>query len=162
MANCLKGIFPDHSNKPKLVIAIDEAHPLTPMHQVQGAYHPADIFCRVVNKYSHHDSQEHAVWVVFTSTTSKVADFSPPNHKHLSLFSIAMISQLIYLSDNSDRVAIWGEKLFPPYTQLGWDQSAVELRAIDIENVSQLHHIAGYGRPLYVLLPQSRSLTNQV
>jgi hypothetical protein len=156
MANRLEGIFPDHSNKPKLVIALDEAHPLTPMHQVQGVYRPADIFCRVVNEYSHH--REHAVWVVFASMTSKVADFSPPNHKRVSSFSIALISPLSCLSDNSDRVAIRGEKLFPPYTQLGWDQSAVKLGGIDIEDVSQLHHIAGYGRPLYVLLPRSQPL----
>lgn len=83
VASRLKGIFPEHSNKPKLVIAIDEAHPLTPLHQARGAYRPADVFCRVVNEYSHHDNREHAVWVVFASTTSKVADFSPPSHKRM-------------------------------------------------------------------------------
>ena len=50
--------------------------------------------------------------------------------------------------DNSDRVAVKGQKLFPPYTQLGWDQSALGLGDIDIEDVSQVHHIVGYGRPL--------------
>ncbi|KAI9566680.1 hypothetical protein HD554DRAFT_2040055 [Boletus coccyginus] len=45
------------------------------------------------------------------------------------------------LSDNSDRVAVSGQKLFPPYTQLGWDQSALGLGEIDIEDVSRVHHI---------------------
>ncbi|KAF8548189.1 hypothetical protein OG21DRAFT_1526653 [Imleria badia] len=130
MAESLEKIFADNSNRPKLVIAVDEAHPLTP---VQGTYRPADVFCRVVNEYSHHEN--HAVWVVFASTTSKVADFSPPNQKH-----------------NSDRIAILGEKLFQPYTQLGWDQSASALGDIDIEDVSQLDHIVGYGRPLWLSL----------
>ena len=62
---------------------------------------------------------------------------------------IVLISHLIHLSDNSDRVAaVRGEKLFPPYTQLGWDQSAWRLRDIDVEDVSKIDHIAGYGRPL--------------
>ena len=80
MAASLEKIFADDSDEPKLVIAVDEAHPLTSVH-TQGAYRPADVFCRVVNEYSHH--QNHAVWVVFASTTSKVADFSPPNQKRL-------------------------------------------------------------------------------
>ena len=78
MTASLEKIFADDSDRPKLVIAIDEAHPLTPV-LTQGTYRPADVFCRVVNVYSHH--QNHAVWVVFASTTSKVADFSPPNQK---------------------------------------------------------------------------------
>ncbi|KAI9464839.1 hypothetical protein HD554DRAFT_2174896 [Boletus coccyginus] len=118
MSSSLEKIFADDSDRPKLVVAVDEAHPLTPL-LTQGTYRPADVYCRVVNVYSHH--QNHAVWVVFASTTSKVADFSPPNQKH-----------------NSDRVAVSGQKLFPPYTQLGWDQSALGLGEIDIEDVSRV------------------------
>ena len=80
MAESLEKIFADGSDHPKLVIAVDEAHPLTPVYP-QGQYRPADVFCRVVNEYSHYEN--HAVWVVFASTTSKVADFSPPNQKRL-------------------------------------------------------------------------------
>jgi hypothetical protein len=146
MATCLEKIFADDSDKPKLVVALDEAHPLTTVRGGQGEYRPADVFCRVVNGYSHHEN--HAVWVVFASTTSKVADFSPPNQKRRWYLSTLLITRLIRLPDNSDRVAIRGEKLFPPYTQLGWDQSAPGLGDIDIEDVSQIYHIAGYGRPL--------------
>ncbi|KAI9462598.1 hypothetical protein HD554DRAFT_2330393 [Boletus coccyginus] len=142
MTSSLEKIFADDSDRPKLVVAVDEAHPLTPL-LTQGTYRPADVFCRVVNVYSHH--QNHAVWVVFASTTSKVADFSPPNQKH-----------------NSDRVAVSGQKLFPPYTQLGWDQSALGLGEIDIEDVSRVHHIVGYGRPLWVSLKTALTLPGRV
>ncbi|KAG9310693.1 hypothetical protein JVU11DRAFT_9287 [Chiua virens] len=134
LVSTLDRVFPDRgSNQPKLVIAIDEAHPLTPPRYTRGR-RPADILCRIVNQYSHVENGR-PLWVVFASTTSKVADFSPPNKKY-----------------NSDRVANHGEKLFPPYTQLGWDQSASALGRVGNENVSQLLHIAGYGRPLWLSL----------
>ncbi|KAG9318913.1 hypothetical protein JVU11DRAFT_1024 [Chiua virens] len=158
MVSRLDHIFPNRaSNQPMLVIAVDEAHPLTPSLRVDppsqtpidtpntpGTYRPADVFCRVVNEYSH-GQHSRPVWVVFASTTSKVADFSPPNKKH-----------------DSDRIARDGEKLFPPYTQLGWDQSASKLGGIGNENVSQLKHIAGYGRPLWVSLRTALSLPERV
>lgn len=78
MATSLEKIFADNSDAPKLVIAVDEAHSLTPTH---GKYRPADVFCRAVNEFSH--DENHAVWVVFASTTSKVADFSPPKQKRM-------------------------------------------------------------------------------
>ena len=59
MVASLEKILVDDSDQPKLVIVVDKAHPL--------------------NEYSHH--KIHAVWVVFTSRTSKVADFSLPNQK---------------------------------------------------------------------------------
>ena len=79
MAASLERVFANDSEQSKLVIAIDEAHPLTPVYH--GTYRPADVFCRIVNEYSH--DQNHAVWVVFASTTFKVADFSPPNQKRV-------------------------------------------------------------------------------
>jgi len=139
MAASLEKIFADDSDQPKLVIAVDKAYLLIPVLN-QGPYRPADVFCRVVNGYSHH--QNHAVWVVFASVTSKV----------VSEMSV-IISQcsdlpLIRVSDHSDHVAIRGLKLFPPYTQLGWDQSALGLGEIDVEDVSRVRHIVSYGRPL--------------
>lgn len=68
-------------------------------------------------------------------------------------FPIYFFLQLIHLSDNSDRIAIQGEKLFPPYTQLGWDQTASALGDVDVEGVSRVEHIVGYGRPLYYSFP---------
>jgi len=70
MTVSLEKIFADDSNQPKLVIAVDEVHLLTPL-LTQGTYCPADIFCRIVNEYSHH--RNNSVWIVFASTTSKVA-----------------------------------------------------------------------------------------
>ncbi|KAG1777972.1 hypothetical protein EV702DRAFT_1196772 [Suillus placidus] len=93
-------------NEPKLVIAFDEAHPLSKL-----------------------SSQ---VWVVFASTTSQVADFSAPQVIH-----------------NSQRVPVAGEILYPPYTDLGWDQLAIPLGDISANDVAKFHHIVGFGRPLW-------------
>ncbi|KAG9308729.1 hypothetical protein JVU11DRAFT_11514 [Chiua virens] len=136
MTTRLGNIFPGDSTNPKLVIALDEAQSLS--SKCNGGYRPADVFCRIVNEYSHQDRGKHAIWVVFASTTSRVADFSPPNKQH-----------------NSARVSINGEKLFEPYTQLGWDQNAPELRETDIKDISRLKHIASFGRPLWKSLETS-------
>ena len=49
----------------------------------------------------------------------------------------ANLPQAIYrLSDNSDRVAVKGDKPFPPHTQPGWDQSTLGHGDIDIEDES--------------------------
>ena len=76
MADSVQKVFPNPTTEPKIVIAIDEAHPLTAPQQ---DYRPADVFCRVVKEYSHISPKDHGIWVIFASTTSKVADFSPPN-----------------------------------------------------------------------------------
>ena len=76
MISHLSQIF-QHGNdihKPRLVIAIDEAHPLK---ESQKHFQPAHILCRAISRYSlYHPTA--SVWVVFASTTSKVADFSAP------------------------------------------------------------------------------------
>lgn len=79
-AAAVEKIFPGKSDHPKLVIALDEAHPLSLVNK--KGYRPADVLCRVINEYSH-DYHNHAVWVIFASTTSKVTDFSPPNERCL-------------------------------------------------------------------------------
>ncbi|KAG9311556.1 hypothetical protein JVU11DRAFT_7761 [Chiua virens] len=56
MVSTLDRIFPNcDSSQPMLVIAVDEAHPLTRTLDIEteGKYRPADVFCRVVNEYSH-------------------------------------------------------------------------------------------------------------
>ena len=62
-------------HRPKLIIAIDEAHPLS---ENQKRFQPAHLLCRVISVYSRHTSSTDSIWVVFASTTSKVADFSAP------------------------------------------------------------------------------------
>ncbi|KAI9566688.1 hypothetical protein HD554DRAFT_2174105 [Boletus coccyginus] len=116
MGSSMEKIFADDSDQPKLVIAVDEAHLLTP--------------------YSRY--RDHSVWVVFASTTSKVA------------------------SAISDCAAIGGQKHFLPYTQLGWDQSALGLGHIDVEDVSRVRHIVGYGRPLWLSLKAALTFPGRV
>lgn len=61
----------DH--RPKVVVAIDEAHTLNRMDGLQ----PSTILCSVISTYSRFKPpSNHAVWVVFASTTLKIADFA--------------------------------------------------------------------------------------
>ncbi|KAF8553145.1 hypothetical protein OG21DRAFT_1497931 [Imleria badia] len=127
------GCFPKaKDDKPKVVIALDEAHVL---HDKNGdpPFSPADVLLRTIKEYS--ENNTHAVWVVFASTTSKVAHFASPQ----ALF-------------NSARVSVKGQLLFPPFTQLGWNQNAPELEEVQPEEVAKVGHIIRYGHPLWVSL----------
>ncbi|KAG1732293.1 hypothetical protein EDB19DRAFT_1912133 [Suillus lakei] len=121
-------VFPHWDDAPKLVIAFDEAHPLSKMSS--KGFRPSHILCRTINAYCQNDA---SVWVVFASTTSPVADFSAPQ-------------QVIH---DSLRVAIGGDLLYQPYTYLGWDQNADSLSDISANDVGKFHHIVGFGRPLW-------------
>ncbi len=57
---------------PMLVIALDEAHTLTP---TQKTWKPSIVFCKAIANFSR---KSKGCWVVFASTTSKVADFAAP------------------------------------------------------------------------------------
>ena len=52
----------------------------------------------------------------------------------------------------SARVAVRGQLLFPPFTQLGWDQNAPALARVQPDEVAKAGHILQYGRPLCVLI----------
>jgi hypothetical protein len=52
----------------------------------------------------------------------------------------------------SERVALGGQLVFPPFTQLGWDQNAPKLGQVQPDEVAKAGHILQYGRPLYVLI----------
>ncbi|KAH7905770.1 hypothetical protein BJ138DRAFT_1130306 [Hygrophoropsis aurantiaca] len=134
MLRSLRGLFANNDHHPKLIIAFDEAHPLIVK---QDHYRPSHILCRIINGYSRQSQMDAAVWAVFASTTSKVADFSAP--------------QVIY---DSLRVAEGGQLLFPPFTHLGWDQNADGLRAISANAVATFDHIIGFGRPLWSSLKE--------
>ncbi|KAG1809295.1 uncharacterized protein BJ212DRAFT_602435 [Suillus subaureus] len=125
----------DSDNEPKLVIAFDEAHPLSKMSS--KGFRPSHILGRVINSYSRNNDAP--VWVVFASTTSQVAHFSAPQEIH-----------------DSQRVAVAGQLLYPPYTDLGWDQLAIPLRRISANDVAKFHHIVGFGRPLWKLHVQDK------
>ena len=66
--------FVDH--RPKLVIAIDEAHTLT--WSAKDHFRPLTVLCRAISTYSCLPLLNFPIWVVFASTTSKVVDFSAP------------------------------------------------------------------------------------
>ncbi|KAF9232686.1 hypothetical protein BU15DRAFT_67236 [Melanogaster broomeanus] len=116
-------------NTPKLVIAIDEGHPL---HEVKP-FRRATILCRTISTYS--QDVKASIWVVFGSTNSKVAHFASPQ-----------------ASFDSARVSVKGLLVFPPFSQLGWDQFAPGLEGIPATDVAKLSHIIGFGRPLWMLL----------
>ncbi|KAG2138999.1 hypothetical protein DEU56DRAFT_330798 [Suillus clintonianus] len=120
-------VFPQ-GDAPKLVIALDEAHPLSKMSS--KGFLPFHILGRTINAYCH--KNDASVWVVFASTTSQVADFSTPQVIH-----------------DSSRVAITGHLLFQPYTYLGWDQNADSLSGISANDVAKFDHIVGFGRPVW-------------
>ncbi|KAG1831604.1 hypothetical protein EV424DRAFT_160503 [Suillus variegatus] len=125
------------NNDPKLVIAFDEAHPLSNM-STKG-FRPSHIIGRTINCYS--KKSDASVWVVFASTTSQVADFSAPQSVHDSL-----------------RVAVAGQLLYPPYTHLGWDQNADAVSGTSANNVASFDHIVGFGRPLWKSLIGKRTI----
>ncbi|KAG2095463.1 uncharacterized protein F5147DRAFT_718410 [Suillus discolor] len=126
------------NHDPKLVIAFDEAHPLSNMSK--KGFRPSHIIGRTINCYS--KNSDASVWVVFASTTSQVADFSAPQSIHDSL-----------------RVAVAGQLLYPPYTHLGWDQNADPLSGTLANNVASFDHIVGFGRPLWKSLVGKRTIS---
>jgi hypothetical protein len=85
----------------------------------------------------------------------------PPLHKwqlflHLSQSVSTPRFACLYSSrnftDDSLRVAVAGQLLYPPFTHLGWDQNADALSDVSANDVAQFEHIAGFGRPLFVFL----------
>ena len=65
-----------NAHHPKLIIAIDEAHPLS---EKEEKFQPAHILCRAISAYSRFTESMDSIWVVFASTTMKVADFAVPD-----------------------------------------------------------------------------------
>ncbi|KAI6042694.1 hypothetical protein EDC04DRAFT_912265 [Pisolithus marmoratus] len=119
-------------HKPKLVIALDEAEPLSVT--TPDGYCPSTVLCQAISLYSGGGARirNDAVWVVFVSTSSKVADCATPWPHYASA-----------------RVPADGQMAYPPYSQLGWDQQADSLKGIAATDVAQAGHIIGYGRPLW-------------
>ncbi|KAG2116781.1 hypothetical protein DEU56DRAFT_905154 [Suillus clintonianus] len=124
---------------PKLVISFDEAYSLSKMSS--KGFRPSHILGRVINCYS--EGEDTSVWVVFASTTPHVVDFLAPPVIH-----------------DSQRVAVGGHLLFPPYTYLGWDQNADRLSDIPANDAGKFKHIVGFGRPLWKSLAGKRSVAD--
>ncbi|KAG1858852.1 hypothetical protein F4604DRAFT_1930908 [Suillus subluteus] len=124
-------VFPQ-DDTPKLVIAFDEAHPLSSMSS--KGFRPSHILGRTINVYCY--KNDAPVWVVLASTTSQVADFSA-----------------------RQVIPIDGQLLYQPYTYLGWDQNADSLSGISANDVGKFRYIIEFGRPL--LLPGVMTLAAQ-
>ena len=64
-------------DEPRLVIALDEGHVLHEKHDSGSeSFRRATVLLQTIKEYS--DVSNDAVWVVFASTTSKVAHFASP------------------------------------------------------------------------------------
>ncbi|KAI6135505.1 hypothetical protein EV401DRAFT_2192055 [Pisolithus croceorrhizus] len=125
------------SHKPKFVIALDEAHEISATSKPES-YCLSTILCRAISIYSGADRDaNHAVWVVFASTNSRVADFAALRPYY-----------------DSARLSSDGRLLYPPYSQLGWDQCADPLEGISATEVARAGHTIGYGRALWKSLQE--------
>ena len=80
--------------------------------------------------------------------------------RSVSTWSILLINFLMCLADDSLRVTAAGMLLFPPYTDLGWDQNADAMSQISASEVASFRHIAGFGRPLFVHCRHLQSVSN--
>ncbi|KAI6032504.1 hypothetical protein EDC04DRAFT_2230603 [Pisolithus marmoratus] len=130
MIQSLSKLFPiGERHKPKIVIALDEAHTLCV--RKPGDDHPMTTLCRAISRYSGANRiGNHAVWIVFVSTSVEVAGLGGPLRYY-------------------DPTRVTGQWLYTPYTELGWDQMAYPLTRIAAEDVARADHIIGFGRPLW-------------
>ena len=140
----------DNVHRPKLIIAIDEAHPLSENQNQGKKYQPAHLLCRAISLYSRHTQLTASIWVVFASTTSKVADFAAPGaiRTFFLKISLSFLKSLAVLPDNSLRISEAGELLFRPYTALGWDQNAPSFESLSTDKTACLGDVIRFGRPL--------------
>ncbi|KAF8548533.1 hypothetical protein OG21DRAFT_1500955 [Imleria badia] len=122
------GCFPRvEDNKPRVVLALDEAHVLHE-NDFDQPFLRADALLRTIKGYL--KSNSHAAW----------------------LYVRAAMEVRCVILVNSARVSVEGESLLPPFTQLGWDQNAPALNEVQPEGVAKVGHIVRYGRPLWVSL----------
>ncbi|KAH7884939.1 hypothetical protein F5I97DRAFT_1300844 [Phlebopus sp. FC_14] len=122
-----------------LVIALDESHVLHSMEDLSEPFLRAVVVPRIIKEYSQYSTE--VVWVLFGSTTSKVVHFASPQ----ALFPSA-------------RVAVEGQLVFPPFTQLGWDQNTPALDEVRPDEVGKAEHVLRYGRPLWASLKEGCAL----
>ncbi|QRV82491.1 hypothetical protein RhiJN_10506 [Ceratobasidium sp. AG-Ba] len=127
-------VFRKKTDVPLLAIAIDEAHTL---RQVGKPYTPSHILCRAISAFST-EKPRASVWVLFTSTVSRVADFSAPAYIH-----------------DSARISEGGSLLFRPFSKLYWDQRALPPGRVGPADAGKFENIVRFGRPLWQSLVES-------
>lgn len=71
-----------------------------------------------------------------------------PNFVRLEISLISNFLSTDDTIDDSGRVSRDGQLLFPPFTELGWDQYATKYEDTDLENIAAFSHIGGFGRPM--------------
>jgi hypothetical protein len=118
-----------------LLIAVDEAHslafPKTPKDQdpLPTAFSELRRALRQMRDFP--------VFALFLSTTGNIHDFTPPPKR-----------------DSSERLVDEILRLYPPFTELGFDQMLkadnleISSDTLDIEDVSRIGFMARLGRPL--------------
>ncbi|THU76758.1 hypothetical protein K435DRAFT_133037 [Dendrothele bispora CBS 962.96] len=126
-------IDPDGTKSVNLVLALDEVEPLTNWQDRHGPrYLPSHILGQVIKVYSESEERESGVWVIFTSTNSKITHFAAPASIHASA-----------------RVMNEGQLLFQPFSALQWDVLAVPVEKLDVRSVGSYNDVIRFGRPLW-------------
>ncbi|KAF8806794.1 hypothetical protein BYT27DRAFT_7233606 [Phlegmacium glaucopus] len=121
---------------PIVLLAFDEAHGLCFPEAKTGQPPCATVFSEM--RRAIRQMIEFPLFALFLSTTGNVHDFTPPPK-----------------DDASNRLSNQQLKLFPPFTELGFDQmlKADNLKIVenifDIDDVSRVGFMARYGRPLF-------------
>lgn len=119
---------------PAITLSFDEAHPLAKIKSNTGD--PLFNHLRsILNEIS-----DYPIFSLFVSTISQISDFTPP----------------IQL-DRSIRISSQELAVPPPFTALGFDQFAEELKenSRTIEEVAMLEYMVKFGRPLFVFMSKS-------
>ncbi|KAI0275231.1 hypothetical protein BC834DRAFT_851780 [Gloeopeniophorella convolvens] len=133
-AHVLKG------EEPVFIIILDQADCL---HSGLHPFSLSDVLCKVISAYSCRFPHI-PVWVVFSSTRPTVGDYTEMAH------------------ESTSRIAQAGEKLFPPFSDLGWDHHARRLdrtAPLDSDKLASVDYLCRFGRPLWGALIDNTPLT---
>ncbi|KAK7462664.1 hypothetical protein VKT23_007250 [Stygiomarasmius scandens] len=139
LSDCRQPLKRDHStllalpcfknSRQLLVIALDEVQGLIVSN---AKYLPSHILGQVIQLFSTSEYNL-SLWVIFTSTNSKIAHFAaPPARMH-----------------SSQRVVVHGERLFPPFNLLQLDIFARRMDELDLFTVGSYDDVIQSGRPLW-------------
>ncbi|KAK7448932.1 hypothetical protein VKT23_013664 [Stygiomarasmius scandens] len=119
------------SQKNFLVLALDETQAITECPRAQPWHDsPSHMLTRAIADFTRTNGP--AVWVLFSSTNSRITHFAAPAPFH-----------------NSARVANNRELLFTPFSALEWDVYAEPGDKLDFRSVGEFKTTISFGRPLW-------------
>ncbi|KAI0288160.1 hypothetical protein B0F90DRAFT_1804799 [Multifurca ochricompacta] len=127
-------------DEPVLVIALDQADCL---HSGTHPFKLSDVLCKVISAYSCRFHQV-PIWVIFSSTLPTVGDYT----------------EMAF--ESTSRVIQAGERIFPPFSNFGWDQFAPALdtqRPLDGDLLAAADHLCRFGRPIWGALVENTTVT---